>query len=52
MMSGKGPSISAFFTNLQVPMPLGQKVRLLVRNNWTKLRRGTNCCGHQGEPGC
>jgi len=51
-MPDKRPSVSAFFTNLQAPMPLGRKVRLLVRNNWTKVRRGSNCCDHYGEPGC
>lgn len=52
MMSGKRPSISSFFTNLQAPMPWGRKVRLLVRNNWIKLRSRRNCCGNYGEPGC
>jgi hypothetical protein len=51
-VTGNRPSIASFFTNLQAPMPLGRKVRLLLRNNWIKIRRQSNCCGHYGEPGC
>ncbi len=51
-MTANRPSITSFFTNLQAPMPLGRKVRLLLRNNWIKIRRRTNCCGYPGEPGC
>jgi hypothetical protein len=46
------PSFSAFFTNLQAPMPWRRKLALLARNNWIKVRTGGTCCGHQGEPGC
>jgi hypothetical protein len=41
-----------FLTNLRQPMPLGRKLRLLLRNNWIKLRHAQACCGHPGEPGC
>lgn len=51
-MTGNRPSISSFFTNLQTPMPLGRKIRLLLLNNWIKIRLWSNCCGHPGEPGC
>ncbi len=51
-MMGNRPSITSFFTNLQAPMPLERKVHLLLRNNWIKVRRRSNCCGHPGEPGC
>jgi hypothetical protein len=51
-MEGQRPSISSVFTNLQAPMPWRRKVRLLVRNIWIRLRTGSNCCGHYGEPGC
>ncbi len=37
---------------LESPRPLPEKVRLAVRNNWFKLRTGSPCCGHPGEPGC
>lgn len=46
------PSLGEFFSNLRAPVPWPQKLRLLVRNNWTKLRTRRDCCGHPGEPGC
>jgi len=46
------PSFSAFLTNMHVPMPWHRKLRLLARNNWLKIRTGSSCCGHPGEPGC
>lgn len=51
-MTGHRPSITSFFTNLQAPLPLRRKVRLLLRNNWIKIKTRSNCCGHPGEPGC
>jgi len=51
-MRASRPSIASFFTNLQAPMPLGRKVRLLLCNNWIKIKTRSNCCGHYGEPGC
>jgi hypothetical protein len=38
--------------NLRQPMPLKQKLRLILRNNWIKIRTGSSCCGNHGEPGC
>ncbi len=38
--------------NLRRPGPLGRKLRLLLRNNWTKIRTRSDCCGNHGEPGC
>jgi hypothetical protein len=29
-----------------------KKVKLLIRNNWIKIRNLQGCCGHAGEPGC
>ncbi len=46
------PGYRAFQANLSAPMPLWRKLRLLLRNNFIKLRRGQSCCGHPGEPGC
>ena len=46
------PSFSAFLSNLKAPLPWYRKIALLVRNNWTKIRTGSSCCGHLGEPGC
>ena len=46
------PSPRAFFTNLTGPEPWTRKIRLLLRNNWIKLKNFHNCCCHSGEPGC
>jgi len=46
------PSASATWRNLRQPMPLGKKLRLILRNNWLKVSRRRSCCGHPGEPGC
>ena len=48
----KGPSLRAVFTNMKVKMPLHRKLYLVFRNNWIKIWRRQNCCGHLGEPGC
>ncbi len=42
----------AFFSNLRVPMALRRKLRLVLGNNWTKIRRAQGCCGVYGQPGC
>ena len=38
--------------NLRQSMALSRKLRLLVRNNWIKMRTRSSCCGNYGEPGC
>ena len=38
--------------NFRSPMPLPEKLRLFLRNNWIKLKTGSDCCGNHGEPGC
>ena len=48
----KGPDPAAAWRNLQVPMPLGRKIRLTVRNTAIKIKTHQQCCGHPGEPGC
>ncbi|OGO03203.1 MAG: hypothetical protein A2Y72_06470 [Chloroflexi bacterium RBG_13_53_26] len=48
----KRPSLRAVFTNMKVNMPLHRKLYLVFRNNWIKIWRRQNCCGHLGEPGC
>lgn len=40
------------FTNLAQPTPLHRKVRLMVRNYWLRVKIFSDCCGHEGEPGC
>lgn len=52
MCEERKPDIRAFFSNMAGPEPLGRKVRLLLRNNFLKLKSMNNCCGHPGEPGC
>lgn len=46
------PSPSAFQRNLRADMPLGRKLGLIIRNTAKKIRTGSDCCGHPGEPGC
>jgi hypothetical protein len=49
-MGERRASGDAFMDNLRQPMPLGRKLRLILRN---RLRfPPTPCCGHPGEPGC
>ncbi len=46
------PSPSAFWRNIRQPMPLGKKMRLIIRNLWRRIALRHNCCDHPGEPGC
>ena len=46
------PRIRDFVTNMNQPMPLGEKLTKLVRNLWRRVALGQDCCGHAGEPGC
>jgi len=48
----KKPSLRSLLANLRVDMPWRDKIRLLFRNNWIKIKNVQNCCGHPGEPGC
>ena len=32
--------------------PFGVRLKMLLRNNWTKVRTRADCCGNDGEPGC
>jgi hypothetical protein len=38
--------------NLRQPMSRRRKLKLFLRNNWTKARTRSDCCGNHGEPGC
>jgi len=51
-MTDRRPSLRAAFTNLQVPMPLGRKLRLMARNDWIRIRTGSNCTVRQTSPNC
>jgi hypothetical protein len=49
----KRSSLQAFFTNWrESKLPVHKKLALTFRNNWIKLRKHQECCGHPGEPGC
>ena len=52
IMSEKKELKYAFASNLLVPMTLGQKLKRVLFNNWTKMRRLRSCCGNYGQPGC
>jgi len=40
------------FSNWNQPLPTRTKFRLLARNLWIRARTASDCCGHDGEPGC
>jgi hypothetical protein len=47
------PSARALVANWrEYEGPFHEKLRLAVRNNWTKIRTRSDCCGNYGEPGC
>jgi hypothetical protein len=47
------PSLRSSVTNWrEYDAPFRTKLRLLLRNNWKKVRTHSNCCGNDGEPGC
>ena len=45
-------NIQNFFTNLDQPMPLPEKLYKLSRNLWRRVVLRQGCCGNDGEPGC
>ncbi len=52
-MSRQRPSFGNVITNWRdYDAPFGTKLKLLLRNNWKKVRTRSNCCGNDGEPGC
>ncbi len=52
MCEERKPDIRAFVSNLSGPETLSWKIKLVLRNNFLKLKTMKNCCGHLGEPGC
>jgi hypothetical protein len=47
------PSLKAVFSNFRAyDAPFSTKLGLFFRNNFTKIRNRTNCCGNHGQPGC
>lgn len=45
-------SLGNFLTNLDQPMPLGEKLFKLSRNLALRVVLRQGCCGNHGEPGC
>ena len=47
------PTIRALFSNFRTyDAPVHVKLALAFRNTLIKIRTGSDCCGHLGEPGC
>lgn len=47
------PSVGQWLTNWnEYDGAWPEKVRLLMKNNWLRVRHLQNCCGNDGEPGC
>lgn len=47
------PSLRAVVSNWRnYDASFAAKLRMAMRNSWTKLRTRSNCCGNEGEPGC
>jgi hypothetical protein len=44
------PSINDFLSNLEQPMPLGEKLAKLTRNLWRRVVLRQNCCGNHNPP--
>jgi hypothetical protein len=40
------------FSNWNQPLPTHTKLKLLTRNLLIRARTRSDCCGHDGEPGC
>jgi hypothetical protein len=49
--SGRG-DFDSFLRNLRQERSLAWKVRRYVANMLIRVRRGSSCCGNDGEPGC
>ena len=42
----------ALIDNLRQEMPIWRKVRLVLVNNFIKIKSRRNCCDNLGQPGC
>jgi hypothetical protein len=50
---GQRPGLGSAITNWRTyDAPFWTKLRMALRNNWTKVRNRSDCCGNTGEPGC
>jgi hypothetical protein len=53
MSARQRPGLGAAWRNFHdYDASLATRLRLLLRNNWRKLRTRSDCCGNDGEPGC
>ena len=52
MCSNEQSSPEAAWRNLRQAMPIGKKMKLVLRNTTIKITKRQSCCGHPGEPGC
>lgn len=49
----KHPSLKVIFSNWNnSDKPISEKVKMAVKNNFLKIKRGKSCCGNHGEVGC
>lgn len=52
-MSSRRGSLGGTVSNWRgFEAPFGTKLKMLLKNNWTKVRTRSSCCGNDGEPGC
>lgn len=53
MADEQRPNLRATVSNWRTyPAPLTRKLRMAASNNWERVRRRSDCCGHPGQPGC
>jgi hypothetical protein len=50
--SGRRGSLAELIRNLRQPASVRWKVERYVANMLTRVRNRSDCCGHDGEPGC
>lgn len=52
-MSEHRPSVGAGYQNWkESDAGFFEKLRLVSRNSWRKMKLRQDCCDHPGEPGC
>ncbi len=51
-MNGERTSFDAWLQNLRQPGTVSWKIQRWATNMLIRLRRRSDCCGNDGEPGC
>ncbi|HEY8490203.1 MAG TPA: hypothetical protein VIO14_04340 [Dehalococcoidia bacterium] len=46
------PSLRAIIDNLRTAVPRGERLALIRRHLWVRLRYAQVCCDHPGSAGC